>query len=132
MFITESITPPKPDVNTLRIRRGIKLSGMRWQDRFRLFMESRQLTQTEIAKRLNMTQGAIGHWLSGRREISLGEFFRLCQSVGANPQSVLFGEPAANDLLGKIKQLIETEPEKESSYQQFEKKLKNAPKVKKP
>ena len=104
---------------------------MRWQDRFKLFMEARELTQTELAKRLSMTQGAVGHWLSGRREISLGEFFRLCQVSGANPQSILFGEPAANNLLGKIKELIEAAPEKTAHYPVFEKKLKNAPKDKK-
>ena len=105
---------------------------MRWQDRFLVFMESRELTQTEVARRLDMTQGAIGHWLSGRREISLTDFFRLCAAAGANPQSILFGEPAANGLLGKIKQLIEAEPEKSQSYQGFEKSLKGLAKGKKP
>lgn len=107
------------------------LLTMRWQDRFLVFMEHQQLTQTELAKRLDMTQGAVGHWLSGRRELRLKDFIRLCKVSGANAQTILFGEPQEDAVLGKIKELLSSEPEKNGNYGLFESRLKSAPKKRK-
>lgn len=40
----------------------------------------------------HVSRGQVGHWLNGKRDPRLFEFFALCQVVGADPGEVLFGQ----------------------------------------
>lgn len=105
---------------------------MNWQDRFKLHLEQKGLTQTLLAGRLGITQGALGHWLSGRREINLSAFIQLCRASGANAQHILFGDtPTSTQIVDEIRGLLAAEPTRNSHYRDFEKRLKTVPKPKK-
>lgn len=79
----------------------------KWQARLLDHMARVGLTQTEIAKRLHMTQGNIGHWLRGRREITLTNFMRLCKVAEADAHTILFGNiPQASDVIEQIRELV--------------------------
>lgn len=45
-------------------------------------MSDQDISQDEMAERLGVTQGAIGHWLTGRREPKLEMINRLLAEVG--------------------------------------------------
>ena len=56
------------------IQEAIKRSGM---------------TQTELAKRLNVYQSAVGQYLSGRAMPALDTFANLCKVLDLDPAEVL-------------------------------------------
>lgn len=80
---------------------------MNWRKRFKDYLKDEGLSQTDLAKRIGVTQGAVGHWLSGRREVNLSDFMALCKASGANAQYILFGEGESRSaLLEEIRQLV--------------------------
>lgn len=84
---------------------------MKWQDRFREYLKQEKLSQSEIARRIGVTQGSVGHWLTGRREINLSSFMALCKASNANAQYILFGEgDSKSALLAQIRALLPPEP----------------------
>ncbi len=42
-----------------------------WQHNLRSILKEKKLTQEDLATKLGMTQGAVGHWLTGRRNIDV-------------------------------------------------------------
>lgn len=48
--------------------------------------------QNEQRPDYHVSRGQVNHWLNGRRDPRLFEFFALCQVVGADPGEVLFGQ----------------------------------------
>lgn len=79
-----------------------------WRKRFRDYLTDNELSQSEIAGRIGVTQGALGHWLSGRREINLSAFIALCRASGASAQYILFGEgDSKSALLAEIRKLVQ-------------------------
>ena len=89
----------------------INIPGMDWRQRFKDYLRDEQLSQSEIAARIGVTQGGLGHWLSGRREINLSDFMALCKASGANAQFILFGEGDSKSLLlAEIRKLVRPEP----------------------
>jgi transcriptional regulator with XRE-family HTH domain len=95
-------------VNTLSIDNMATLLLMEtWQQRLRAHMREEGITQAEIANRLDLTQGAIGHWLRGRNEITLKDFARLCRAAGANAQYIMFGTaPTGPEIIDQIRKLV--------------------------
>lgn len=71
-----------------------------WGSRLRAHMKEAGVTQEALAEKMGVTQGAIAHWLKGRREINLAVFFELCAKAGADPQRILFAVPSVGDLAG--------------------------------
>ncbi len=61
------------------------------QIRERLTKEIKQsgLSQTEIAKRINVKQPTIGQYLSGRAMPALDTFANLCVALDLNPTEIL-------------------------------------------
>lgn len=57
-----------------RIVEAIKQSGM---------------TQTEIARKIGVTQSSVGQYLSGRSLPALDTFARLCQVLDVSPEYLL-------------------------------------------
>lgn len=59
-----------------------------WISIVRARMEELGITQEQMAERIEVTQGAVGHWLTGRREPKLADINRLLKEVGLPPLSV--------------------------------------------
>lgn len=71
------------------------ICGMKkWNDAVRARMEALGLSQEELAERLGVTQGAIGHWLTGRREPKLEIINQALAAVGLPPLGVQDDAPA--------------------------------------
>jgi len=82
-----------------------------WQTRLKAHMRATGITQDDIAKRLGMTQGGVGHWFTSRNEIKLSQFLRLCRAAGAVPQQILFGAVlGGSELIDEIKKLVTSSP----------------------
>ncbi len=79
---------------------------MDWQKRFKAYLVDKGLSKTEVAARMGVTGGALGHWLSGIREINLNDFMRLCKVSEADPKHILFGETS---LITEIRELVRQE-----------------------
>lgn len=97
-----------------------------WQQRFRAHMKRHGQSQEQLAAVLEppRSQGAIGHWLRGVREINLTEFLALCQAAGADPREILFGETTAEAALHALQAtVLATKPDKTPAYQKFEKSI---------
>lgn len=68
-------------VDTLRTIRRME----KWQDRVRSLMKKRGVTQDALTSVLSVsTRGAVGHYLSGRREPSLDQFTALASYFSVN------------------------------------------------
>lgn len=67
-----------------------------WQDRARARMDALGLTQEDLLETLGVaTRGAVGHYLSGRREPSIGQFDALAKKLGfSSMDELLNGAPA--------------------------------------
>lgn len=53
-----------------------------WIALVRTNMEDRKVTQGELAERLGMSQGGVGHWLNKRRAPSLVDMNRVLAALG--------------------------------------------------
>ncbi|WP_411379286.1 LexA family protein [Pseudomonas sp. MPB26] len=54
----------------------------KWIALVRTNMEDRKVTQGELAERLGMSQGGVGHWLNKRRAPSLADMNRVLAALG--------------------------------------------------
>ena len=68
---------------------------MNWQTRTKALMKRRNITQDDVAAYFGVTRGAIGHWLSGRRQPSVDEFNKLATFLGSTVTELLGGGEAA-------------------------------------
>lgn len=60
----------------------------KWTDLAKSKMRELKVTQERLAERLGVTQGAIGHWLSGRREPSIEVINKILRELGLPALSV--------------------------------------------
>lgn len=74
-----------------------------WRDRAKTQMQKANLTQDDVAELLGLTQGAIAHWLKGRREPRVSEFIAFAAAINCSPDWLLSGDP---DLLGLTEEAI--------------------------
>lgn len=69
-----------------------------WTDRARQMMERRGLTYDDITPGLGVTtRSAVGHYLSGRRELSAHQAIGLANRLGCRVGWLLTGEPPIED-----------------------------------
>lgn len=98
-------------------------------------MRIHKLSQERLAEALDVSQGAIGHWLRRARSINLEDFLRLYEAAGADPKLILFGDGEPR-LVSEIRQVLQAHPELMPSYPKFEKGMRRKktrkPKVKIP
>lgn len=47
------------------------------------------ITQSELARRMHSNQSAVQRWLNGERSIPLGDFLRICDTLGLDPADVI-------------------------------------------
>src|SRR5262245_21662907 len=77
-----------------------------WTHRMRRWMKDHDLTQQDVANKLDLSQGQIGHWLTGRNSISTRQLEKWCKLVGADPVYIFFGKRAiAPEDLSTIRKL---------------------------
>ncbi len=67
--------------NTVRNNFDMKST---WNELAKARMKEIGMTQERLAELLGKTQGAIGHWLNGRREPSIDEVAALLKAIGLN------------------------------------------------
>lgn len=49
------------------------------------YIESHGIKQTYVAKAAGLSANVLSQILSGSRKCETGEFFRICDAIGANP-----------------------------------------------
>lgn len=93
-----------------RLAVGSKL--MEWAERYRMWMIEKKLSQEEIGSRLDppITQGAVGHYLTGRTPVTYTKLLELCRVAGADPQTILFGGPKEMQALQRIREVLDAHP----------------------
>ena len=64
----------------------------RWFKRARRVMTGRQISQQKLAQHMGITRGAVGHWLSGRREPSLDELQKIATFLNVSYGWLTSGE----------------------------------------
>ncbi|MFQ6250443.1 MULTISPECIES: LexA family protein [Yersinia] len=74
---------------------------MKWFDLAKLHMPSSGITQEDLAERLEVTKGAVSHWLTGRRNPDLeviGEIFQLLgiENAVLNPDGTFSTDSTAD------------------------------------
>ena len=72
-----------------------------WRRRFKDWKQRNKIADADLAEQLGVSRQAVNHWLTGRNEPNLSDFFDLCGAVGADPGMILFGQPA---LRGELRQ----------------------------
>lgn len=88
-------------------------------------MRKNHLSQEALGEAMGVSQGAVGHWLRGFREINLSDFWHLCAAAGADPREILFGETSAQAALDTLRdKVLATSPEKSTSYQKYYKNVR--------
>ncbi|MDH0896348.1 MULTISPECIES: S24 family peptidase [unclassified Pseudomonas] len=65
-----------------------------WNELAKAKMKTLKITQESLAERLGVTQGAVAHWLSGRREPDLQTLGRLLEVLGLPPLQIGSGDSA--------------------------------------
>ena len=77
-----------------------------WYEQAKARMRERQISQEQMAERMGVTQGAIGHWLNGRREPKLEVINRMLELLDLPPLVVTAlastGEDGALEHEGKL------------------------------
>lgn len=68
-------------INTVRNHYGMSKT-QKWNVLAKAKMKEARISQYELADRLNVTQGAIGHWLNGRREPTLDMIIAIFKAIG--------------------------------------------------
>ena len=62
-----------------------------WMDRARSQMQHLSIPQEKLAIDLGCTRGAVGHYLSGRRNPTLEQLNKIAQLLKVNPAWLLYG-----------------------------------------
>ncbi|MCU1734632.1 helix-turn-helix domain-containing protein [Pseudomonas sp. 20P_3.2_Bac4] len=73
----------------------------KWIELVKIRMRALNLTQEQLAERLGVTQGAVGHWLRGKRRISLEKMNKVLVALELEMEmgaTALAEEPASYEL----------------------------------
>jgi transcriptional regulator with XRE-family HTH domain len=62
-----------------------------WIDRVRQWMKTSGTSQGSLARALDCTRGAVGHYLAGRRQPTLSQMERIAGVMHAHPAWLLYG-----------------------------------------
>lgn len=60
----------------------IRRMNRKWYEVARQVMETQQISQEEMAERMGVTPGAVGHWLNGKREPKIEVINRFLTELG--------------------------------------------------
>lgn len=71
---------------------GVENWRLRMRRRFDELKDAERLTQAKLGEMLDVSQGAIGHWLAGRRSPdTLEAYERLAKALRVDPAWLLYG-----------------------------------------
>lgn len=96
-----------------------------WPTRFKSHLREFKQKHADISKKLEISEGALRHWLNGTRKINLEDFFRLCDAANADPVLILFGpmpsmtEDMKRRLGDAVVKVIESDTLANPHYQDF-------------
>lgn len=62
-----------------------------WQNRIKQVMREKKITQEKLAEMVGVSQGALSHWFSGRRQIDLSSLLKIADALSI-PHSELLSE----------------------------------------
>ncbi len=62
-----------------------------WINRIRRWMDQSGTSQVNLAKTLDCTRGAVGHYLTGRRQPTLSQLERIAEAMQVHPAWLLYG-----------------------------------------
>lgn len=62
-----------------------------WQNRIKQVMREKKVTQEKLAEMIGVSQGALSHWFSGRRQIDLSSLLKIADALSI-PHSELLSE----------------------------------------
>jgi transcriptional regulator with XRE-family HTH domain len=62
-----------------------------WIDRIRNWLRESGSSQESLARALGCTRGAVGHYLTGRRNPTLAQLENIAQAMGVHPAWLLYG-----------------------------------------
>jgi SOS-response transcriptional repressor LexA len=71
----------------------IILGMSEWYEIAKKIMEAQDISQEQMAERLGVTQGAVGHWLNGKREPKLEMINRLLAVLGVPGLAIIVPGP---------------------------------------
>ena len=90
--------------DTLRI-----ILGVSWRDEVKKLMKAKRVTQVDLVPVLGVTtRGAVGHYLSGRRDMTPEQFYALLKYLGVGAKDVF--EPSTGPDPQAIARTIESLP----------------------
>jgi phage repressor protein C with HTH and peptisase S24 domain len=81
----------------------------KWNDLVKARMKELKMPQHELADALGVTQGAVAHWISGRREPSLEVIAKILTTVGLPPMGIaipIYDQPLPPRLIESNAELI--------------------------
>ena len=61
----------------------------KFSDRLKKSLKNNGITQTELAKRINMSQGIVNNYCTGKREPSLDVLISICKELGETADYLL-------------------------------------------
>lgn len=78
-----------------------------WTTRFRAHVRAKGLKWEKVAEDNSLTESGLRHWLNDTRDINLKDFFKLCQSVDADPALILFNTTSLDpEQLGALRKAV--------------------------
>lgn len=89
-------------VNTLRNVYGVigitkrNVCRMDFKDKIKRRMRELKVSQETLGERVGVTQGAINHWLSGKREMDVATLLVISAALDTDAASFLTSEKPAN------------------------------------
>lgn len=67
-------------------------------DRIRYLRGVKGFSQTQLADKVGVTKSAVSQWELGQTaNVKLQTFLKLCETLGARPEFLIFGPPNAGD-----------------------------------
>jgi transcriptional regulator with XRE-family HTH domain len=78
--------------HTKPINKSTSLKSAKWHDRIRARMTELELTQADLAKRINSTPSRLGNYIQGTREPSLSMLTSIASALCVSTDWILVGE----------------------------------------
>lgn len=77
---------------------------------------------------MGVTPAAVGHWLSGRRQINVDELLTLCALCNIDAGAILFPSGESTEVLDQIRRLLAINVSAQPNHREFMRKLEQIPK----
>lgn len=99
-----------------------------WRARAREWKKHNRIVDADIAELVGVKRATVNHWLTGKREPGLRDFFNLCEAMGADPGAILFGHGSLSDSAktgSETYRVLRADPAATQHHKQFVDKLRS-------